>query len=710
MSKRKHFFVAVAVGLSSAAGAARSAPMGTAFTFQGYLEKPVGTPLTDTCDFRFGLWDAADLGVQKGSSPQTKAGVAVADGVVTIATLDFGPGAIDGNARWLEIEVQCPGDDDFVKLEPRVELTPVPHALALPGLYTQENATSPNIIGGYSGNTVTAGAMGATISGGGVAWMPNQVTDDYGTVGGGGGNRAGDGVAPTWGAVNATVGGGQGNQAFGAYSVVGGGELNIATNPFSTVGGGQSNTASDLWSTVGGGRQNTATAENATVAGGYENTASGTTSTVGGGDNNSASGTISTVGGGESNTASGPTSTVGGGNANTAGGHLSTVGGGGGNAAEGEFSTVGGGNRHVALAGGSTIAGGGGIAAESSRVCVGGPKNRRGCKFCVGGTLPGTPCDMPEHCSGGGVCVDDSSYCFPGTCGPDTHTGNSAMDNCATVGGGWANWAGMDDGNVGSQHSATVAGGSANRALAENAFVGGGYVNTASGTASTVAGGDKNIANSYTATVPGGFSNQAGGWASFAAGWRAKVRDATTVGDADGDQGTFVWADLTDADFTSTGSNQFLVRASGGTKIYSNAALTAGVTLAAGGSAWAAVSDKNSKENFAEIDYRDLLQRLAAVPVTTWNYKAQDASIRHIGVMAQDFYAAFGVGEEETKITTIDADGVALAAIQGLYEVVKDKECRIDQLEGEKAALEARVAALEAMMARVVEVQNGGAR
>jgi len=56
----------------------------------------------------------------------------------------------------------------------------------------------------------------------------------------------------------------------------------------------------------------------------------------------------------------------------------------------------------------------------------------------------------------------------------------------------------------------------------------------------------------------------------------------------------------------------------------------------------------------------------------TWNYKAQDPSIRHIGPMAQDFYGAFSYGEDNKYINTLDADGVALAAIQGLYEVVKE--------------------------------------
>ena len=61
-----------------------------------------------------------------------------------------------------------------------------------------------------------------------------------------------------------------------------------------------------------------------------------------------------------------------------------------------------------------------------------------------------------------------------------------------------------------------------------------------------------------------------------------------------------------------------------------------------------------------------MLRKLARVPISTWSYRAQDDSIRHIGPMAQDFYRAFGVGESRRRIDSVDADGVALVAIQGL--------------------------------------------
>jgi hypothetical protein len=88
----------------------------------------------------------------------------------------------------------------------------------------------------------------------------------------------------------------------------------------------------------------------------------------------------------------------------------------------------------------------------------------------------------------------------------------------------------------------------------------------------------------------------------------------------------------------------------------------------------------------------DVLERLAAIEISTWNYKTQDHSIRHMGPMAQDFYAAFGLGEDQKRINTVDADGVALAAVQGLNVKLQlrleEKDRQIDRLEGRVAELE----------------------
>jgi hypothetical protein len=102
-------------------------------------------------------------------------------------------------------------------------------------------------------------------------------------------------------------------------------------------------------------------------------------------------------------------------------------------------------------------------------------------------------------------------------------------------------------------------------------------------------------------------------------------------------------------------------------------------------------SDRDGKENFRPVDARAVLDKVAALPLSEWNYKA-DAATRHVGPMAQDFYAAFGVGPDNKHIATVDADGVALAAIQGLNAKLEEK---LQQKETEIAELKQRLDKLE---------------
>jgi Chaperone of endosialidase len=78
------------------------------------------------------------------------------------------------------------------------------------------------------------------------------------------------------------------------------------------------------------------------------------------------------------------------------------------------------------------------------------------------------------------------------------------------------------------------------------------------------------------------------------------------------------------------------------------------------------ISDVRRKTHFRELDGEDVLGKLAAMPIREWSYRAQDPAIRHVGPTAQDFHAAFGLGEDPLGISTIDADGIALRAIQAL--------------------------------------------
>ncbi len=80
------------------------------------------------------------------------------------------------------------------------------------------------------------------------------------------------------------------------------------------------------------------------------------------------------------------------------------------------------------------------------------------------------------------------------------------------------------------------------------------------------------------------------------------------------------------------------------------------------------------------MDPDDVLDRLAKLRISTWNYRSQDRSIRHIGPMARDFHAAFGLGADDKHISTIDPDGVALAAIEALDRKLKEKDAQIERL------------------------------
>jgi hypothetical protein len=154
--------------------------------------------------------------------------------------------------------------------------------------------------------------------------------------------------------------------------------------------------------------------------------------------------------------------------------------------------------------------------------------------------------------------------------------------------------------------------------------------------------------------------------------------------------GSFVFADGTGGALASTTDHQFLVRASGGATIYSSSNLTTGVSLAPGAGAWADLSDRNLKTNFEALDTEKVLQSVATIPVLKWSYKAQDATIRHIGPMAQDFYSAFGLAGSNTTITTTDIDGVNMAAIQALIRRTDAMQARITELEATILRLKAQ--------------------
>lgn len=226
--------------------------------------------------------------------------------------------------------------------------------------------------------------------------------------------------------------------------------------------------------------------------------------------------------------------------------------------------------------------------------------------------------------------------------------------------------------------------------------------------------GDKSIALGSSvlaggqATLATGLQTLATGRFAFAAG-RSSVAngdDSVAIGTKaetgpTGD-GSFVFADSSSSEFfTSAAFNEFRARFAGGFYLYTAANLGSGVALAAGGSSWAALSDANAKERFADVDGEDLLARLAGVPIRTWNYKAQGTAIRHIGPTAQDFRAAFGLGDFSLRINTIDADGVALASIKAIDARTRSLSADVETMAEDAITLRRSYAQLRARLARL---------
>ena len=263
---------------------------------------------------------------------------------------------------------------------------------------------------------------------------------------------------------------------------------------------------------------------------------------------------------------------------------------------------------------------------------------------------------------------------------------NQASASTSTVSGGRFNTvSGVDS---------TVAGGNSNIASSVGSTVSGGNTNTASGQLSVVGGGNNNIASGVWSDVAGGINNTASGARSFAAGSNNVA--ASSGGMAFGNNanvlsthaGAMLFSDTFGGAFDSTAADEFAVRAGGGFRFRTSSGLSTGCDLPAGTGAFSCTSDRNTKKDLEPLQGTDVLDKLAALPVSTWTFKTDPTGARHAGPMAQDFYAAFGLGTDNKSISTTDVDGVALAAIKALADHSKEQDQKI-------ADLEARIANLE---------------
>jgi hypothetical protein len=239
-------------------------------------------------------------------------------------------------------------------------------------------------------------------------------------------------------------------------------------------------------------------------------------------------------------------------------------------------------------------------------------------------------------------------------------------------------------------------------ALAYLGTVSGGLNNTASGVAATVGGGFGNTASGYFATVGGGFGNIAAGTGSFVAGSNA-------LNDTPAHIGLFLFADNSGYPFHSAAANEFAARATGGVRFVlgiDGSGTPTWSCAASNGNNWACSSDSNLKENFQPVDVAGVLQRLAGLPLYLWNAKGTDPNVKHLGPTSQDFMAAFALGNSDKMIGMQDADGIALAAIQGLNQRLEEQRQSLDEQQQRIAELEDSVLQLETLRSEIAVLRQ----
>lgn len=558
----------------------------------------------------------------------------------------------------------------------------------------------PNLIGGSAHNQVDRGVIGGTISGGGTWDYENTVSGNWGTVGGGSGNSAGQ----------------------GSFNTVVGGNLNTASGGYSSVGGGESNRAEGEFSTVPGGSENRALGKASFAAGtsaGAEHDGSFVWADY-----------------------SDPGLDFGSTDANQF-----LVRASGGVALTGSYGT---GTIPMEGVGERLMWYPGKAAFRAGRLCGAGYDNSAdigdysfGFGYCAEAREEGsislgivTKANYPGSVAIGHTTEADAISAtaigfetralglYSTALGASTeasHAYSTAIGRETSASGeastamGWATTAGaqastaMGRGTVASGTNSTAMGlnttaseggstamgvdteasgwrstamGSGAKATNDQSTAMG-NITTASGVASTAMGQNTTASGNYSTAM--GLSTEASGDYSTAMGRRASTN---------GHLGSFVYGDGTVAYVNATADHQFMVQASGGTIFYSNFDLSHGVELAPGGGGWAEVSDASLKENFRGEDGEEVLSKIRDMQVRSWNYKAQGPSIRHVGPTAQDFHAAFGFGTSDRTITTTDIHGINMLAAQALERRTRELQQQLELKDQEIGGLRAELARL----------------
>ncbi len=614
---------------------------GTAFTYQGFLTSQ-GAPANGAFDLQFSVFDAVSGGAQQGVTVQSNA-FNITNGLFTV-TLDPGANVFSGAARWLNIGVRPAGSASFTNVVPRQPITAAPYAIYAGGVSAA----------GISG-TIPASALSGAYSG--VVNLSN-VNNSFAGNGAGltnlnSASLGGIAASNHWRLTGNNV---SSNQFLGSTNNVNL-ELRANNEPamrFSyrsnatygvspaVIGGYKGNSASFnlfvntdyVGATIGGGGYSNAAnfvfADLGTVSGGAGNIASGVGAFVGGGTNNIASGDWSAVLGGAGNRATDFAATAMG-YKTTASGISST--------AMGSFSTASG---NYSTATGSSTASGNYSTALGDSIASG-----------FHSTAMGTSEATDEASTAMGIACLASG---PGA-----------------VAAGWATEA---------SGSGSAAMGSAAKAIHDGSFVW-----------SDQHGGA--FSNFYSAAVDSFNIRARGGvWLDDDASFPTDIFFGSNTRQMLNLWGTSHGIGVQSSTTYFRSSSRFSWFRNGAHSDTENSPGTGGSVLMTLNNAgltvngtFVSASDRNKKENFAPVNPVDVLAKVVALPISQWNYKDDEERSAHVGPMAQDFKAAFNLGADDKHIATVDADGVALAAIQGLNQKLEATRAENAELKRELAEI-----------------------
>jgi len=618
---------------------------GTAFTYQGRLNSG-GSPASGTYNLTFSLFNTNTSGVAV-AGPVTNTAVIVTNGLFTV-TIDFGPGVFIGQTNWLQIGVATNGASAFTTLVPRQQLTPTPYAI-----YAES--------AGDAAVATTAGSVPASGIGAGTANI--SITGNAGTATGAAYAAL---AAMAYTAITATTATNLGGLNASSFWQLGGN--NVAAGQFL---GSTNNQPLQLW--VNGARV-------------LRLEPVGTSAYLGNGTN---TGAPNVIGGSPVNyvASSMVGAVIGGGGATNYGGASYT------NSVSADLSFLGGGgpNSIQPLAPYSVLGGGYNNSIQTAARY----------SFLGGGWSNSIQQYAYYSFLGGGWSNSIQQWTYYSFLGGGAN--NTASADYSTVPGGLANVAaGIYSFAAGQQAHANHQGAfvwadsqnapfasTANNQFAVRAA--GGAVFATSGAGMTLDGQPVLTPNVNPNTSLFFGSNARQMLNLFGTAYGIGVQTGTLffrVENSSG-YGDFCWfrggTCNNGQDNPGGGVEQMRLDHLGNLYVFNGNVTANGVQL---------TSDRNAKENFAVLDRQAVLAKVAALPVTAWNFKSE-AGVRHLGPMAQDFYAAFGLGADDKHIAVVDESGVALAAIQGLNQKLEDT---VKQKDAEIQALAQRLAALEKLV------------